>query len=78
VDPGVYPFSNNQAEQDVRMMKAREKASGGSRSEAYGQGFWQVRSIISSACKQGRNMLTTLMALRASPLALGHSLTQET
>jgi transposase len=76
--PGVYPFSNNQAEQDVRMMKVREKVSGGSRSEAYGQGFCQVRSIISSARKQGRNMLATLVALQASPLALGHSLAQET
>lgn len=76
--PGVYPFSNNQAEQDVRMMKVREKVSGGSRNERYGRGFCHVRGIISTARKQGRGMLETLTALQASPLALGHSLTQVT
>jgi transposase len=74
--PGVYPFSNNQAEQDVRMMKVREKLSGGSRNEDYGKGFCHVRSIISSARKQGRNLFETLTALQASPLNLGYSLAQ--
>jgi transposase len=74
--PGLYPFSNNQAEQDVRMMKVREKLSGGSRNEDYGKGFCHVRSIISSARKQGRNLLETLTALQASPLNLGYSLAQ--
>ena len=76
--PGVYSFSNNQAEQDVRMMKVREKVSGGSRSKTYGQGFCQLRGIISSARKQGRNILETLTTLQAATLTLGQSLAQAT
>jgi transposase len=75
-DPRVYPFSNNQAEQDVRMMKVREKLSGGARNEDNGEGFCPVRSIISSARKQGRNLLETLTARQASPLAMGCALAQ--
>lgn len=76
--PGLYPFTNNLAEQDVRMMKVREKISGTFRSAEHGKGFCDVRSIISSATKQGRGMLETLANLIASPLSLGQSLTQKT
>ena len=76
--PGLYPFTNNLAEQDVRMMKVREKISGTFRSAEHGKGFCEVRSIISSATKQDRGILETLTDLIASPLSLGKLLAQGT
>jgi transposase len=55
-DPDV-PFSNNQAEQDGRMMK---KISGGFRSEDGANTFVVNRTITSTAKKQGWNVLQTL------------------
>ena len=58
-DPSV-PFTNNLAEQDGRMMKLRQKISGGFRSEAGAKDFAVIRSVLSTARKQGWNMLQTL------------------
>jgi transposase len=74
--PGLYPYDNNQAERDVRMMKVREKISGTFRSEEHAKGFCDIRSIISSARKQSRAMLTTLSELIGQPTTLGLSLAQ--
>ncbi len=54
------PFTNNRAEQDLRMMKVRQKISGGFRTMAGAQNFTTTRSFISSAKKQGLNILTVL------------------
>ena len=59
-DPGV-PFTNNLAEQDGRMMKLRQKISGGFRSHDGARDFAIIRSVLSTARKQGWNMLHTLM-----------------
>lgn len=60
-DPAV-PFTNNLAEQDARMMKLRQKISGGFRSEGGATDFAVIRSLLSTARKQGWNMLQTLTA----------------
>jgi transposase len=46
-------LTNNQAERDVRMMKLRQKISGGSRSLEDARDFAIIRSFISIAKKQG-------------------------
>jgi transposase len=58
-DPQV-PFTNNLAERDGRMMKLRQKISGGSRSEEGAKDFAVLRSVLSTARKQGWDMLQTL------------------
>ena len=60
-DPTV-PFTNNLAEQDGRMMKLRQKISGGFRSEDGAADFATIRSVLSTARKQGWNLLHTLTA----------------
>lgn len=59
-DPTV-PFTNNQAEGDVRMMKVKQKISGGFRGLQGAEDFAAIRSVISTARKQGWNILQTLM-----------------
>lgn len=58
-DPTV-PFTNNQAERDGRMMKLRQKISGGFRSNQGASDFAVIRTLISTARKQGWDMLTAL------------------
>jgi len=56
------PFTNNLAEQDLRMMKVKMKISGSFRTLDGAQIFARLRSIVSTARKQSRNILKILTA----------------
>ena len=58
-DPAV-PFTNNQAERDVRMMKVKQKISGGFRCQDGATDFAAIRSFISTAKKQGWNVIQAI------------------
>jgi transposase len=54
------PFTNNLAEQDLRMMKVKMKISGSFRTLDGAQIFARLRSVVSTARKQRANILKTL------------------
>lgn len=60
-DPAV-PFSNNLAERDIRMMKVKQKTSGGFRTQHGAQTFAVLRSFLSTTQKQGGNLLNAIAA----------------
>jgi transposase len=62
----AVPFTNNLAEQDIRMMKVKMKISGGFRTQSGAETFATLRSLLSTARKQGWNLLKTLSTTPAS------------
>lgn len=67
----TIPFSNNLAEQDIRMEKVKQKISGCFRTFVGGTISCRVRSYISTARKQGWNIIDALTeAVAGSPRML--------
>ena len=58
-DPDV-PFTNNQAERDIRMVKLRKKISGCERTLTGAHVFARIRSYISTSRKQGKNLFQNI------------------
>jgi transposase len=68
----TVPFTNNLAEQALRMMKVKMKISGAFRTFKGAADFAALRSVVATARKQGWNIL---LAMTAHPRALILSLT---
>ena len=68
----AVPFTNNQAEQDIRMLEPRSgsrvkmKISDGFRTQSGARTFAMLCSILSTARKQGWNLFKTLSTTPAS------------
>lgn len=58
-DP-IAPFTNNQAEQDIRMMKVKQKISGGFRTTDGADVFVRLRTFLSTVRKQSLGIFTSI------------------
>jgi transposase len=61
-DP-LVPFTNNDAERDLRMIKCKQNVSGGFRTSRGAEQFARIRGFINTARKQGWNILASIKAI---------------
>jgi transposase len=74
LDDLSIPFTNNQAERDLRMAKVQQKISGTFRAEDSPTCFCRIRSYLSTMSKQGHAMLEALVAVfTGHPLSIAWS-----
>lgn len=70
----AVPFTNNQAERDLRPAKIKQKMNGGFRAESGTGSYCRIHSFISSLRKQNRPVFQELLSLiRGKPFALFQS-----
>ena len=63
LDDFRVPFTNNQAERDLRMAKVKQKISGGFRTDDGAERFYRIRSYTSTAQKHCLTILDALQRL---------------
>jgi transposase len=65
LDDCTIPFDNNQAEQDLRMLKVQQKIAGSFRADSGSAAFARIRGYLSSMRKQGHSLLAALQTVFA-------------
>jgi len=63
LDDLTIPFDNNQAEQDLRMLKVQQKIAGSFRADAGSEAFARIRGYCASLRKQGVALLAALQSV---------------
>ena len=63
LDDFTIPFDNNQAEQDLRMLKVQQKIAGSFRADHGSEAFARIRGYLSSMRKQGVALLAALQTV---------------
>lgn len=68
LDDLAIPFDNNQAEQDLRMLKVQQKIAGSFRADSGSEAFARIRGYLSSMRKQGVALLAALQSVFSGQL----------
>jgi hypothetical protein len=63
LDDCAIPFDNNQAEQDLRMLKVQQKIAGSFRTDCGSEAFARIRGYLSSMRKQRVALLAALQTV---------------